>query len=141
MLALKTVLDLGETYAVLPAHRLFNRGKFNFVSVRRAAEVIEHHGDRLGQIVERIHDKPAGRANSSLNHPLSSFPRKQESTDGAPVFTSFSPGRHQFSGARSPVSHQFSPETTSFTSFRGGLPVFIYSGLWEFTCSRLLVTC
>ena len=60
MLALKTVLDLGETYAVLPAHRLFNRGKFNFVSVRRAAEVIEHHGDRLGQIVERIHDKPAG---------------------------------------------------------------------------------
>ena len=60
MLSLKTVLDLGETYAVLPAHRLFNRGKFNFVSVERAAEVIDHHGKRLSQIVQRIDDRPTG---------------------------------------------------------------------------------
>ncbi len=60
MTSLKTVLDLGESYAVLPAHRLFNRGKFNFVSVRRAAEVIDHHGRRLAQIVRRIDDNPTG---------------------------------------------------------------------------------
>ena len=60
MTSLKTVLDLGESYAVLPAHRLFNRGKFNFVSVRRAAEVIDHHDRRLAQIVQRIDDRPTG---------------------------------------------------------------------------------
>lgn len=60
MTSLKTVLDLGESYAVLPAHRLYNRGKFNFVSVRRAAEVIDHHDRRLAQIVQRIDDRPTG---------------------------------------------------------------------------------
>ena len=60
MVSLKTVLDLGESYAVLPAHRLFNRGKFNFVSVNRAAEVIDHHGRRLSQIIRRIDDRPTG---------------------------------------------------------------------------------
>ena len=60
MTSLKTVLDLGESYAVLPAHRLYNRGRFNFVSVRRAAEVIDHHGRRLAQIVQRIDDRPTG---------------------------------------------------------------------------------
>lgn len=60
MASLKTVLDLGESYAVLPAHRLYNRGRFNFVSVRRAAEVIDHHGRRLAQIVQRIDDRPTG---------------------------------------------------------------------------------
>ena len=60
MTSLKTVLDLGESYAVLPAHRLFNRGRFNFVSVRRAAEVIDHHDRRLAQIIQRIDDRPTG---------------------------------------------------------------------------------
>ena len=60
MTSLKTVLDLGESYAVLPAHRLYNRGKFNFVSVRRAAEVIDHHDRRLAQIIQRIDDRPTG---------------------------------------------------------------------------------
>ncbi len=60
MTSLKTVLDLGESYAVLPAHRLYNRGRFNFVSVRRAAEVINHHDRRLAQIVQRIDDRPTG---------------------------------------------------------------------------------
>ena len=58
MVSLKTVLDLGESYAVLPAHRLYNRGKFNFVSVNRAAEVINHHSRRLSQIIQRIDDRP-----------------------------------------------------------------------------------
>ena len=60
MRSLKTINDLGETRAVLPAHRLFNRGQFNFVSVNRAGEVITHHGERMSQIVQHLDDRPTG---------------------------------------------------------------------------------
>ncbi len=60
MRSLKTIFDLGEERAVLPAHRLFNRGKFNFVSVVRAGEVISHHSHRMAQILERLEDRPTG---------------------------------------------------------------------------------
>lgn len=60
MRSLKTIFDLGEERAVLPAHRLFNRGKFNFVSVVRAGEVIDHHGQRMSQILQRLEDRPTG---------------------------------------------------------------------------------
>ena len=60
MRSLKTIYDLGETRAVLPAHRLFNRGNFNFVSVVRAGEVISHHGQRMSQIVRQLDDRPTG---------------------------------------------------------------------------------
>ena len=60
MRALKTVYDLGETRAVLPAHRLFNRGHFNFVSVDRAGEVIAHHGERMSDIVRHLDGRPTG---------------------------------------------------------------------------------
>lgn len=56
--SLQKVVDLGEDVAVLPAHRLFNRNKFNFQTVSRATEVIDHHADRLGRIVRRIGTKP-----------------------------------------------------------------------------------
>ncbi len=58
--SLKTVLDLGAETAVLPAHRLFNRGHFNFVTVNRAGEVITHHERRMREILNRIEDRPAG---------------------------------------------------------------------------------
>ena len=60
MRSLETILRLGEELAVLPAHRLFNRGQFNFVSVTRAGEVIDHHGRRMAQILRRVSDRPAG---------------------------------------------------------------------------------
>lgn len=60
MRSLKTIYDLGETRAVLPAHRLFNRGHFNFVSVNRAGDVISHHGERMSQIVRSLDDHPTG---------------------------------------------------------------------------------
>ena len=60
MRSLKTIYDLGETRAVLPAHRLYNRGGFNFVSVNRAGEVISHHGERMSQIVRHLDDRPTG---------------------------------------------------------------------------------
>ena len=60
MRSLKTIFDLGEERAVLPAHRLFNRGRFNFVSVVRAGEVISHHGSRMSQILQHLEDRPTG---------------------------------------------------------------------------------
>ena len=60
MKSLKTIFDLGEERAVLPAHRLYNRGQFNLISVDRAGEVISHHGDRLAQILRRLADRPVG---------------------------------------------------------------------------------
>ena len=59
MRSLKTVLDLGPDVAVLPAHRLFNRGRFNFVTADRAKEVIEHHAERMDRILRRIGPYPA----------------------------------------------------------------------------------
>lgn len=56
--SLQKVVDLGEEVAVLPAHRLFNRNKFNFQTVSRATEVIDHHAERLGRILRRIGTKP-----------------------------------------------------------------------------------
>ena len=59
MRSLKTVLDLGPDVVVLPAHRLFNRGHFNFVTADRAKEVIEHHAERMDRILRRIGPYPA----------------------------------------------------------------------------------
>ena len=58
MRSLKTVLDLGPDVAVLPAHRLFNRGRFNLVTADRAKEVIEHHSERMDRILRRIGPHP-----------------------------------------------------------------------------------
>ena len=52
--SLKAVVDLGSEVGVLPAHRLFNRGKFNLETVARAGKVIQHHARRLGRIVARV---------------------------------------------------------------------------------------
>ena len=59
MKSLKIVLNLGDL-SVLPAHRLYNRGQFNFVSVNRAGEVINHHARRMEQILRRIDSEPTG---------------------------------------------------------------------------------
>ena len=52
--SLQMVADLGDSVAVLPAHRLFNRDKFNFETAERAQVTIDHHGERLGDILQRI---------------------------------------------------------------------------------------
>ncbi len=43
---------------VLPAHRLFNKGKLNLTTIDRAHEIIEHHEQRLSKIVRKIGDSP-----------------------------------------------------------------------------------
>ncbi|MCI0438208.1 MAG: hypothetical protein L0177_03650, partial [Chloroflexi bacterium] len=57
--SLKMVVDLGPDVAVLPAHRLFNKGKFNFQATSRAQEIIDHHAQRLGRILRRVGPQPA----------------------------------------------------------------------------------
>ena len=52
--SLKRIADLGDDTLVLPAHRLFNRGEFNFQTAARAGEIIRHHGDRLARILLRV---------------------------------------------------------------------------------------
>ena len=52
--SLQMVADLGPNVAVLPAHRLFNRSKFNFLSVARADDLIQHHAQRLSRMLARL---------------------------------------------------------------------------------------
>ena len=52
--SLKMVADLGPETQILPAHRYFNRGHFNFINTQRAKTIIEHHGERLVQIMDEV---------------------------------------------------------------------------------------
>jgi glyoxylase-like metal-dependent hydrolase (beta-lactamase superfamily II) len=58
MRSLGSVMELGPSLSVLPAHRLYNRNKFNFLTLRRAEEIIRHHARRLAQILQRATDEP-----------------------------------------------------------------------------------
>ncbi|MDP6072558.1 MAG: MBL fold metallo-hydrolase [SAR202 cluster bacterium] len=60
MRSLKTVIDLGPTYSILPAHRLYNRNRYNFQTVERAREIVRHHARRLNQILQRLTDDDPG---------------------------------------------------------------------------------
>jgi glyoxylase-like metal-dependent hydrolase (beta-lactamase superfamily II) len=56
--SLRPIVDLGPDVGVMPAHRLFNKGAFNFDSSLRAGEIIQHHASRLGHILEAIGGQP-----------------------------------------------------------------------------------
>ncbi len=56
--SLKLISELGEGTAVLPAHRLFSKGRFNFKTTQRASEILEHHAIRLDRILNRIGEHP-----------------------------------------------------------------------------------
>ncbi len=57
--SLKRVLArLGQDTLILPAHRLFNKGSLNLVTLRRAEDIIDHHFKRLSKIVKRIGHEP-----------------------------------------------------------------------------------
>ena len=75
--SLKNVADLGPDVAVLPAHRLFNKGSYNFQTVRRAREIIQHHGQRLGRILNRM-----GRDGTSLEDLTRGFFAKRKLIGG-----------------------------------------------------------
>ena len=48
---------------MLPAHRLFSKGKFNFETAGRAEDILQHHAVRLGRILHRMGTEP-----TSLEH-------------------------------------------------------------------------
>ena len=39
---------------MLPAHRLFNHGRFNVRNLRRAQEIVRHHVRRLDRVLESM---------------------------------------------------------------------------------------
>src|SRR5919106_1057965 len=58
--SLKFVAELGGGVAVLPAPRFYNRDRFNFINVLRAGQLIQHHSQRLGNILDRIGSNSVG---------------------------------------------------------------------------------
>mgnify|MGYP001198968329 CR=1 FL=1 len=50
--SLGRILSLGGEITVLPAHRLYNRERYNNIGVDRAGDIIDHHERRLTRLVE-----------------------------------------------------------------------------------------
>jgi len=58
--SLKIVVDLGKDTQILPAHRYYNRDHFNFIDTQRAQVILDHHGHRLGNIIEKVGTESVG---------------------------------------------------------------------------------
>lgn len=58
--SLKIVVDLGKDTQVLPAHRYYNRDHFNFIDTERAQVILDHHGQRLGNIIDKVSAESVG---------------------------------------------------------------------------------
>ena len=58
--SLQKVADLGPSISVLPAHRLYNRSRYNFLNATRGAELIQHHAERLASTVSQLENRPLG---------------------------------------------------------------------------------
>lgn len=56
--SLRLIANLGDDLSVLPAHRLFSKGKFNFETTERAEDILQHHAVRLGRILHRMGTEP-----------------------------------------------------------------------------------
>ena len=54
--SLGKVLALDHHTTVLPAHRLFNRGRFHIRNLQRAQDIVRHHERRLERMMEVIGD-------------------------------------------------------------------------------------
>ena len=61
--SLRLIANLGDDVAVMPAHRLFSKGRFNFETVERAEDILQHHAVRLERILHRLGTEP-----TSLEH-------------------------------------------------------------------------
>ena len=77
--SLRMVEELGESIQVLPAHRLFNKGRFNFSDIGRIGEIIEHHAERL----EMALDVVDGDGGTLTDVTRALFPRQ---TPSSPVY-------------------------------------------------------
>jgi glyoxylase-like metal-dependent hydrolase (beta-lactamase superfamily II) len=52
--SLGKIISLGDQYQLIPAHRLYNKDKFNWIGTSRAVEIITHHEKRLLRIIENL---------------------------------------------------------------------------------------
>ena len=77
--SLRMVEELGASTQVLPAHRLFNKGRFNFSDIGRIGEIIEHHAERL----EMALDVVDGEGGTLTDVTRALFPRQ---TPSSPVY-------------------------------------------------------
>ena len=77
--SLRLVEELGREVQVLPAHRLFNKGRFNFADIGRIGEIIEHHAERLELALDVVDG--AGGTLTDVTRAL--FPRQ---TPQSPVY-------------------------------------------------------
>ena len=55
--SLGRVIELGNSYTVLPAHRLYNKSHFNWQGVERAGDILKHHEKRLDQMLKKLQGK------------------------------------------------------------------------------------
>jgi len=55
--SLGRVIELGDSYTVLPAHRLYNKSNFNWHGVERAGDILKHHEKRLDQMLKKLQGK------------------------------------------------------------------------------------
>ena len=55
--SLGRVIELGDSYTVLPAHRLYNKSNFNWHGVERAEDILKHHEKRLDQMLKKLQGK------------------------------------------------------------------------------------
>ncbi len=66
--SLHRVSAMGDHIAVLPAHRLFNRGQFNLVGLHRAREIVEHHVQRCQDLVDILRRGPRDLVSLTRDH-------------------------------------------------------------------------
>ena len=52
--SLGKVIKLGSNYTILPAHRLYNKSKFNWQGIERAQEIVKHHEQRLDSMMKKL---------------------------------------------------------------------------------------
>ncbi len=70
--SLKRLIQLEEQYpnaAILPGHRLYTKGQWNWIEMSsRAREIIEHHLQRCSAILDTLRDKPGSPEEIAISY-------------------------------------------------------------------------
>ncbi len=66
--SLLRVAAMGDSIAVMPAHRAYFRGKFNLVGLERATEIVEHHVLRCHDLVDILKLGPRDLVSLTRDH-------------------------------------------------------------------------
>ena len=66
--SLKRVAGMGDDIQVLPAHRAYNRGRFNLVGLERATEIVDHHRERCADLIDILRRQPRDLPSLTRDH-------------------------------------------------------------------------